>query len=158
MADQQAPVDASRNIGLAPLSMRQHIRPGAVFWVDDHDVQLVETRIEGHRRTFHDARPVIVLQALEHCQNARIKTLLVVPCSASFREPVPSWALKIEEMPPFTKSPIVALVSQAQPILKSELVTFMGHLSDSTLDSLWLVFHFNTSSLPGSAVPMPARP
>ena len=87
------------------------------------------------------------------CRDDQMVALLVVPCSASHEGPVSMYDYEIPaEERGFTKTPVVALVSLAQPILKSDIQEVHGILQPSSLGALMAIFSRNLG-LPGGMVP-----
>ncbi len=89
-------------------------------------------------RTLHAERRIILVQSAELATASSPKTLLVVPCLASQGGPN-AWDLCVPEgETAFDKSMVVAFTSLVQPILKSDVVTYHGQLTDESLDLLQL--------------------
>lgn len=152
---------AARNVGLASPDLAPFILPGAIFHAEDKAVAFVTDRIPGASiRTPHERRPVIVLQSKEHCQNRRLKTVQIVPCSSSHRTwPPESWNFPVPANErAFTKPRVVALLGQAQPILKSELIEHLGDLDPETLFNLWRAMCANSGMLSEQVLAMQPRP
>jgi hypothetical protein len=109
-------------------------RPGAVFSLTSDVVTFPEERLDEHPpRTTHPRR-VIVVQARAHCTGPDPLTILVVPCTASFRgEPGP-WDFRIPDGEPgFTSEGVVALLALLQPVLKIDLRRCEGTIGNPTL-------------------------
>lgn len=128
---------AAAALGLAPKGLLADARPGAVYTVEDRAVALPEARIPGApARTAHAERRIILVQSAALATAAAPKTLLVVPCSASQGGPS-AWDLRVPPgEPAFDKSMVVAFTSLVQPILKSDVMAYLGQLTDDSLDLL----------------------
>lgn len=124
-------------VGLASPSLIRNARPGAVYLVKDKSVDLPETRIPGAPpRAAHPFRHVIVVQSETMCRSGKPPTVLVVPCSAS-RGGAESWNFEVPGSEvAFNKPVVVALTSLVQPVLKSDLESYLGELTPQTLDLL----------------------
>lgn len=125
-----------RSPALAPDSVARNFRPGAVFIARDDVIQLPEGRTTGAGpRSEHPGRHVILLQARELAISGKPVTMLVVPCSASFRQDVGGvWNLRIPRgCPGFDKPNVVAMVNLLQPMLKGELERHLGDVPEDFL-------------------------
>lgn len=133
---QQAKEEAAR-AGLAPVELIRMAHPGAVFEVTDAAIDFPESRLDGAgRREKHPYRFAIVVQDVSHCLNPKLKTVLVIPCSASSELKLPTVDLMLTDEPAFSKAQSVAYVSLMQPILKSDLKKGRGDVRPETLVDL----------------------
>jgi hypothetical protein len=137
--------------GLAPPEIIRHARPGAVFVVKDEAIAFPQERVPDASRTEHETRRVIVCNDLALCRATAPNTLLVVPCTASQGE-VSDWHLAIpSDEPAFTAAKVVALTQLVQPILKSDLIRFVGVLTAGTFVRLQARVAQNLGLLSGSS-------
>jgi hypothetical protein len=149
----RARLKAARAAGLAPPDLIRKAEPGAVFAVTDDAVDFPAQRIEGTgARKPHETRRVIILQARRLCIASSIKTIVIVPCSASHQGDVGDWDLELPHGEDGFDAPrVVAYVSLAQPVLKSDLRKHEGQISADTLIRLQQVLALNTAIV-GSAM------
>jgi mRNA-degrading endonuclease toxin of MazEF toxin-antitoxin module len=106
--------------------------------------------MQGASRDFHGKRWVIVLQAAAAGADRALPTVAVVPCTASHEGRASVWDLELPDGEPgFTKPNIVALVSCLQPMLKTDLVEWMGQLRPETLGRMLGVHARNLGMTPG---------
>ena len=140
--------------GLDPEAMK-HMVEGAVFEVPDHLVKFPATQ-EG-KRTEHDYRRIVIVQAHHLLGPQPPETILVVPCSVSAK----GCGRADSEVPPgeraFTKPNVVAYASLNIAVPKSALTKDLhkGTLSDVALSQLRAVIAKNFAL--GSPVALPPR-
>lgn len=136
-------------------------RPGAVFSLSSGDaVTFPEERLPGHPEPSTHARRVIVLQTRERCTGGQPLTIMVIPCTASFRGlPGPTDFEIPDGENGFTKDGIVAMCALLQPVLKSDLARCEGQICSETLLALEAVVAANLGILaaPTGVIQMPER-
>lgn len=150
--------EAKQNLGLAQKDLLKHMRPGAVFTVKDELVVFPNERLEGAGpRTKHPTRRVILMSCERACVSASVKTVLVVPCSAS-QSTVGSYDLEVTGQPGFDADRVVAFASLVQPLLKSDLLAHLGHLEERVAVALLgrVIDHMRISEATGGAL-LPPR-
>jgi len=130
----QREIANARADGLAPRNMLPKMLPGAVFIVKDESINL-PTPTSGVRK-LHDTRRVIIVSSKVMNQAMRPNTILVVPCSGSHTTVGPQDLALPDGEPAFTAERATALASLVQPILKSDLGTFVDMLEPTTLANL----------------------
>lgn len=145
--------------GLASSELVRHMAPGAVFIARDPAIQFPESQLEGAgARDLHAGRRVIVVQARELNARQSPKTLLVVPCSASSAL-CGEWDFEIPDgETAFDKPKVVAYASLMQPILKRDLVKFVGNLTDGTLLQLQQIVARNLGFVQTHTLSLPESP
>jgi mRNA-degrading endonuclease toxin of MazEF toxin-antitoxin module len=113
----------------------QKVFPGAVYICRDPALRFPET--DEDKRTMHDGRRVILLQAGKYnMQGLPPGTALVVPCSASHTGQVGPFDMEIPEgTSGFTKR-AVAYTSLVQPVRKSDLSDYCGNVPVPILKGL----------------------
>lgn len=111
---------------------------GDVVVVEDVAVDFPTERLRASgARASHPGRYVVIVQGSAMNDDDRVKTLSVVPCSASFRGGVPAEDFEIPaDEPAFTKARVVAYASLLQAVLKSDVKARMGQLRPATLGGL----------------------
>lgn len=160
MKSRESPKDeAARAQGLAPAHLMPKMKPGAVFVVPDKVIGLPESRIPGAaKRDLHDVRPVIIVQAVRRNKPRELKTVLVVPCSAS-RSGAATGDVDIpdEAMSGFWKERVVAYTTLLQPVLKGELLEHRGDVSAGTLEALQVAIMQNLGLEQDEKTDLPPR-
>jgi mRNA-degrading endonuclease toxin of MazEF toxin-antitoxin module len=124
--------------GVLPSDQLAKLTIGSVLIVKDVGVlDFPEDRLPSSgKRTPHEGRFVVVVQANSYTQKNSCRTLLVVPCSASASVVMP-WDYEIPSgEPAFTKNRVVALCRLVQPILKVDFRRRTGVLSPTALGGL----------------------
>lgn len=126
-------VSGLANKALVPLMM-----PGAVFRLTVERTVFPESRLPtAGPPTIHHGRRVVLVAPRFTLHTATIKTLLVVPCSASETELRP-YDLRIPDGEPgFDRTGVIAYASLLQPLLKGDLGDCTGQLTGGTLADLF---------------------
>lgn len=110
------------------------LRRGSVCRVLDRAIPVpTSLRATAGERSYHPERWAIVVQADPFCANRRIPVVTDVPCSTKIRGQGPCDYLIPSGENGFIREPVVALVSLAQPILKTDILEVCGTLRDTTL-------------------------
>lgn len=129
--------------------------PGAVFAVKDDLIVFPEERLPGAGPpTEHVTRRVILVQALPLIRSASLKTVLIVPCSASSTVGASDVSIPDGESG-FDAKNVVAFTSLVQPILKSDLGSFKAVVGDKTLGDIMEKLTTLMSLRPSHAFAMP---
>jgi len=116
-------------------------QPGAVFEIPDDLVRFPSDP----RRTWHEARRVIVVQAHGLLGPVQPDTVSIVPCSASQKGARRGDFLIPEGEGAFTKPNVVAYATLLMPVLKKALTGdgYRGKLSDETYGQLLAIISAN---------------
>jgi mRNA-degrading endonuclease toxin of MazEF toxin-antitoxin module len=122
----------ARASGAAPRSFVA----GDVFLTADEIVVLPEERASDSKRNFHPSRYVVVLQSENASSHVNQKTVLVAPCSAS--HPPGPFDHEFDSENGFSERDVTVYTSLVQPLLKTDLVTHRGRLSEGGLRELQL--------------------
>lgn len=142
------------NHGLLPPDLVRHVRPGAVFVAKDAAIHFPEDRLPGHTRTTHPSRRVIVCNDPTTCRSRAPKSLLVVPCTGSMIAPAAPWHFEIpKDEQAFSSERVVALPHLLMPILKADLLSFVGTMRPETFLALLARIAQNVGLVPGLGAP-----
>lgn len=90
------------------------------------------------KRTVHADRPVLVVQGDDHGQNARCRTVLIMPLSHQVQNQRP-WEDSIDESETSLSEPSVVKVHLIQPIPREELLDnsrWVGDLDEAVLEAV----------------------
>jgi mRNA-degrading endonuclease toxin of MazEF toxin-antitoxin module len=149
--------EAARKQGLLPRDQLKDLAPGAVWWAQDEFVQLPEERVETGDREIHARRPVVVFQSLHLCAASRPVTVLIAPCSTK-TDRAGAGDLMLLETGPFDAKTVVVYLTLLQPLLKRELVKFMGHLPHDKFRMLQAQLAQNLALAQDRRLAVPPRP
>lgn len=126
---------------------------GQVWWVPDRLVDLGEGSTGF--RTFHDQRPVIIMQGDDIGQNRYCGSVVVMPCSSKV-ELKEQWETVLQAEESALDEASVVKVHLIQPIKRSELLAqgqFVGDIDAAALQRIRFLLIYNLgviSSIPES--------
>lgn len=106
---------------------------GQIYRVPDRLLTFADP--DPSRRTMHANRPVLVVQGDDHGQNARCRTVLILPLSHQVQNQRP-WEAAIDEFETPLSEPSVVKVQLIQPIPRVELVDNSRWIGDLDEDAL----------------------
>lgn len=107
---------------------------GSVWIVSDREIKLPSSDRTG-KRNYHRNRWVVVVSNDENNHNPIYPTVLVAPCSHQLQHRKPHDVL-LHPSTDNVKVDCMTMISQIQPILKSDLVEYKGLISESARQEL----------------------
>jgi len=134
--------DAITDAGIVP---PQKIKRGGIYPVPDDLIVFPEDRLPGARKTPHERRYVLVLQAQEDCDDIIRLSVLVAPLSRKKQ----AKAKTDYELPTGMRFPSLVKMGQVQPILKKDLDPFRAEtiLDKETMKDILAVLLANVGGV-----------
>ena len=126
---------------------------GQIWWVPDRLVDLGEGSTGF--RTFHDQRPVIVIQGDDIGQNRYCGSVVVMPCSSKV-DLKEEWETVLEAGESALDEASVVKVHLIQPLKRSELLAqgqLVGYIDPAALQRIRFLLIFNLGVI--SSIPKP---